>query len=79
MSDPRVQELISEIHGDLLVADYVVIAEVVDEDGDVLLVRVTSGDMPLWRALGMLEFQVASVKGAVEPIGYEDVWDEDDA
>lgn len=45
-----------------LVTKWLVIAEVIDEDGDKGICQIESPDLTMWDAVGMLSFQLAVEK-----------------
>jgi hypothetical protein len=56
-----------------LVTKWVVIAEVIDEDGDKVMHSLRSEDLPTWDYMGMLQFQLIIEKQRLATIsGDED-------
>ncbi len=69
-------DVIGKVAGASMVTHYVVVAAVLDSDGDETTHLITSPGLPLWQAHGLLSFEAAATNPP--PVWTDDGEDADD-
>jgi hypothetical protein len=70
---------VMEAHGCGLLSRMVLVAEVVDEEGALGLLRGSSPlDMPVWSELGLFQYALADIQGQITAIRVAGVDEEDE-